>query len=339
MDTWHAPTPSQLRRLTEELAEAGLVLDGSSPWHEIGLREIAYALRPRIHERYVPSFGAIVDPTTDPETWGELTGLAIERGPITHSIDGSARRYADGIASWYMRHVDDGDEWVTLDRPAGSERDVVILATAMGAMVVQRHPSGIVRVVGDFGVFRWEGLDWRYEPLVGHWIDGLAVDDDDRKVLHKLLEFAVHDLGARGIGATLIHRADPDAAPGREQRLSPPPRLRITRPMALAPLRHALAQTDGATLFDAEGTLEQIGVRLVPSVEAEVGIDGFRGMRHTAARRYSYDDPGATVIVVSEDGPVTVFRNGEVAGTAESIAELPVAPNRGRPAHVPDDDR
>ena len=50
-------------------------------------------------------------------------------------------------------------------------------------------------------------------------------------------------------------------------------------------------------------------------------------MRHTAARRYSYDDPGATVIVVSEDGPVTVFRNGEVAGTAETIAELPTPPS------------
>ncbi|HEY6533903.1 MAG TPA: diadenylate cyclase [Acidimicrobiales bacterium] len=327
MDTWHAPTPPQLRRLTEELAESGLVLDGSSDWHPIALWEISYALRPRIHERYVPSFGAIVAPTTDPATWNELTGLTVERGTITHSDDGSARRYADGIASWYMRHADGTDEWVTLDRQAGSERDVVVLATAMGATIVQRHPSGIVRVVGTFGVFRWDGLDWRHEPLVTHWIDGLAVDDDDRKVLHKLLEFAVHDLGARGIGATLIHRADPDLDQGREQRLGTPPPLRITRPLSLAPLRHALAQTDGATLFDADGTLEEIGVRLVPSIEAEVGVEGFRGMRHTAARRYSYDDPGATVIVVSEDGPVTVFRSGEVAGTAESIAELPIPPS------------
>ena len=36
------------------------------------------------------------------------------------------------------------------------------------------------------------------------------------------------------------------------------------------------------------------------------------GTRHTSARRYSYDDPQATVIVVSEDGPVSVLRNGVV---------------------------
>ena len=33
------------------------------------------------------------------------------------------------------------------------------------------------------------------------------------------------------------------------------------------------------------------------------------------------------MIVVSEDGPVTVFRGGEVAGTAESYADEPIAPS------------
>ena len=41
-------------------------------------------------------------------------------------------------------------------------------------------------------------------------------------------------------------------------------------------------------------------------------IEAFRGMRHTSALRYSADDPSATLIVVSEDGPVSVIRNGEV---------------------------
>ena len=31
---------------------------------------------------------------------------------------------------------------------------------------------------------------------------------------------------------------------------------------------------------------------------------------------YSYDDPSATVIVVSEDGPVTVLRNGNLLGAS-----------------------
>ena len=139
----------------------------------------------------------------------------------------------------------------------------------------------------------------------------------DRTVLSQLLEFAVHDLGARGIGAILVYRPDDDPYPTFELRLPVPPQLQIGRPEDLAPLTHALSQVDGACVFDHDGTLRQLGVRLVPSPEAESGVDGFRGMRHTSGRRYSYDDSLATVIVVSEDGPVTVLRNGELIGRTE----------------------
>ena len=60
--------------------------------------------------------------------------------------------------------------------------------------------------------------------------------------------------------------------------------------------------------------LTEIGVRLESSLQAEADVEGFKGMRHTSARRYSFDDPTATLIVVSEDGPVSVIRNGEVLG-------------------------
>ena len=135
------------------------------------------------------------------------------------------------------------------------------------------------------------------------------------EVLETLLEFAVHDLGARGIGAILVYRPDDGQAPF-EVRLPPPPPLDITRPADLAPLRHALAQIDGAAVFDGDGVLRQLGVRLVPSAEAEASVEGLRGMRHTSGRRYSFDDSAATVIVVSEDGPVTVLRNGELLGSS-----------------------
>ncbi len=201
------------------------------------------------------------------------------------------------------------------DRPAGSERDLVVLAETMGATIVQRHPSGAVRVVGEFGVLRWDGLDWHHEAPLGAWVDEVvAGGHGDPEVIESLLEFAVHDLGARGIGAILAYRTDASAASTIELRLPPPPPLDIRRPSDLAPLRHALAQVDGATVIDHDGILRELGVRLVPSPTAEAGVDGLRGMRHTSGRRYSFDDPAATVIVVSEDGPVTVLRAGEVIG-------------------------
>ena len=69
-------------------------------------------------------------------------------------------------------------------------------------------------------------------------------------------------------------------------------------------------------MFDRDGVLRELGVRLVPSAEAEADIEGYRGMRHTSGRRYSFDEPEATVIVVSDDGPVTVLRKGVLMGSS-----------------------
>jgi DNA integrity scanning protein DisA with diadenylate cyclase activity len=129
-----------------------------------------------------------------------------------------------------------------------------------------------------------------------------------------MLRFAVHDLGSLGIGALLIYRPDAEPGPFVEERLSSPPPLRIRQASHLAPLRHALTQVDGAAIFDADGVLRLLGVRLVPSNASEEIVEALGGTRHTSGRRYSYDDPFATVIAVSENGPVTVLRNGAVLG-------------------------
>ena len=127
-----------------------------------------------------------------------------------------------------------------------------------------------------------------------------------------MLMFAIHDLGSLGVGALLIYRPDGEPGPPVEPLLPTPPPLRIRVAAHLAPLRHALAQIDGAAVFDADGVLRQLGVRLVPSNAAEETIEPVGGTRHTSARRYSHDDPRATVIAVSDDGPVSVFRGGAV---------------------------
>jgi DNA integrity scanning protein DisA with diadenylate cyclase activity len=42
-------------------------------------------------------------------------------------------------------------------------------------------------------------------------------------------------------------------------------------------------------------------------------------MRHRSAARYTYDHPDAVAVVVSEDGPVTVFYRGR------SLSECPAS--------------
>jgi hypothetical protein len=313
--------PARLRRLVEELEEeVGHAPDPTDARGALVLEEIDRARRPHVHEGRVVSSGAVVAPSTDPAGWAAGTQLEISRGPLLSADPDGMRLFADGLSSWLVRHLDGGDEWMVFDRPSGSERDLVVLAEVLGATVVQRHPTGAVRVADALGVARWDGLRWHHEPPVASWIDAVTACDPhgDVTVMRALLEFAVHDLGSRRIGALLIYRPDGEPGPVVEARLPSPPPLSIRRATGLAPLRHALAQIDGAAVFDADGVLRELGVRLVPSPAAEAGVDGFRGMRHTAARRYSFDDPTATVIVVSEDGPVSVLRKGEVLGSSTS---------------------
>jgi DNA integrity scanning protein DisA with diadenylate cyclase activity len=306
---------SRVARLADELVESGLPRSGE-PWvFDLVVEEADRALRPPLHERRIPSSGSIVSPTTDSSTWAAVTGLTIIRAPVMGGSLADARLFADGLSSWLVRRPGDVKELLMFDRPAGSERDLVVLSTALGAVIVQRHPSGTVRLVGAFGVLRTEGFRWHHEPPIDALLD-LVVDSDltGRDVTKALLEFAVHDLGARGIGALLILRSGVVQGRTIEERLPAPPALRVGTPFHLAPLRHALSQIDGAAVFDRGGTLCQLGIRLVPSLDAEDRVDPLGGTRHTSARRYSYDDPSALIVVVSEDGPVTVFREGKVLG-------------------------
>jgi DNA integrity scanning protein DisA with diadenylate cyclase activity len=151
---------------------------------------------------------------------------------------------------------------------------------------------------------------------VATWVDTFASlpSIGDPQVLKAMLAFAVHDLGSLGVGALLVYRPDHEPAPSMEEWLPTPPPLNIRKVSHLAPLRHALTQMDGAAVFDSGGILRQLGVHLVPSRSAEGAVAVLGGTRHTSGLRYSYDDPTATVVVVSEDGPVSVLRNGEVLG-------------------------
>ncbi|HUW03431.1 MAG TPA: diadenylate cyclase [Acidimicrobiales bacterium] len=308
-----APTQGRLRRLVEELTEEGYgAMLGDH--RELIVEELDIALHPPVHERRIPSYGALIAPETDPDDWVQATELVPTRRRVEEFTDVHVRSFADGWSSFAVRREEGLDELIVFDRPAGSERDLVVLSRAAQATVVQRDDTGEVRLVGPAGVLRHDLAGWHHEPQVETWLADVpdCTQEGELTVLGTLLAFAVHDLGARGIGAVLVQRFTNDPVSPFESLLPTPPALEITRSADLAPLRHALAQTDGATIFDTDGVLQMMGVRLVPSADAEAEVDPIGGMRHTSARRYSHDDPRANVIVVSDDGPVTLFRSGRI---------------------------
>ena len=275
---------ARLRRLAEELEENGLRLGGSDAVRHQVMEEIDQALRPPVHERRVASTGTVVEPTSDPATWASGTQLDITRTPLGRTTPCRPPAASPtGSRAGSCAAPTATNELIVFDRPAGSERDLGVLASVLDATIVQRHPTGSVRVVGGFGVLRWEGFRWHHEPPVSSWSGAVAADPayGDTSVLEAMLRFAVHDLGSLGIGALLIYRPDVEPGPTVEERLPTPPPLRIRQASHLAPLRHALAQVDGAAIFDAEGVLRQLGVRLVPSPMSEKTVDALGGTRHT----------------------------------------------------------
>lgn len=312
--------PGRLQRLADELHEEGVPSFEGATDPVAALVELAYALRPKIHENRVPTYGALlpVEPLfaerldTVAETKVELIAVAELDLPL-------ARRFADGVTSFAVRSEDSISHIACFSRNMADEYDLVGLQSAIGGLIVQRHPGGQIRMFGPDGVVRWNGISWHHDAPIDAWIHrltrvvgthelrGIAIER-----VRPLLKFAIHELGGRRIGATLIWR--PTETPPPRGHVEPlvhhVPRLHLDDVGEEAAIAHALAQTDGAAIFDHEATLIAMGIRLAPSSEAEQTIGSMGGMRHTSALRYSHDDPDSVVIVVSDAGPVTLMHRG-----------------------------
>lgn len=307
--------PGRLQRLADELDEERIpALDGIDD-RVAALVELAYALRPQRFEGRVPTYGALLP--TDGALLGNLDlDTSVRIIPATDLDLQFARRFADGVTSFAVRTSDGVSHLACFGRNMADEYDLVGLQSSMGGAIIQRHPGGQVRMFGPSGVVRWDGVTWYCDAPIDAWVRRLhrAVHDLPPAPARALLRFAVHELSARRIGATLIWR--PTDRPVPDHRHEPlvhhAPRLRVDNIGEEAALAHALAQTDGAAVFDAEAALVGLGIRLAPSPEAEREIGAMHGMRHTSARRYSHDDPDSIVIVVSEAGPVTLMHAGQV---------------------------
>jgi hypothetical protein len=145
-------------------------------------------------------------------------------------------------------------------------------------------------------------------------------------VLGDLLDLGVHWLSSGRVGATLVWHPAPGPLDGvdREAAIAAPGlqlRARAHRSAWLS----LLAQLDRAVVVDAAGALVEVGVTLGASVDAEATVPPLGGTRHTSARRFSYDHRHVVVMVVSEDGPVSVFSGGAEVGeaTADTCRSTP----------------
>jgi hypothetical protein len=167
-------------------------------------------------------------------------------------------------------------------------------------------------------VVDWNGREWSVRPNARALLEPLSriVAMAPYEVLRGLLELSVHWLSPGHVGATLLLRLvggapEDDPSYGFDAEASfPSPHLSVKARHHYSALLTALAQTDLATLVDADGTVRHFGVGLNLSARADILISDPRGMRHRSARRFTFDHPETVAFVVSEDGPVTVFSDG-----------------------------
>ncbi len=288
------------QRLASELADAGL-----PDVDEALLAEVVHALELRPHEGVLATYGSIV------LTRGEMDldgwGTRVDFDDLAR-----LRELADGATSFVVRSAD-GWHLAVGDRPAG-ETDLVTLCVQRAARVVRLLPEGRVQVLAGEYVFALERARWKRHPTSAAYVRRLAAWSERAMnrahVAQGLLDLAVHTLSPGRVGATLVWLSDDDrtGVGGLLGHGGTVPPLPVSQRPIHRAVANLLGQHDGATLLSPDGRLLCAGVELLGDPDSDVVRH--RGMRHRSAARFSRLRPEAVVVVVSEDGPVSIYLDG-----------------------------
>ena len=307
------------RRLAEELAEDGIELDENEWMRELLYGELDYARRIPMFEGRRPLYGSFSMPAGT--SIANAAGIA-DLVPLVGLPQPMARTFADGRSAFVVHGHEEPPVLVCFDRPVQYEAELVAIQEVTGARIVQRSAVlGQVRLFTERRVISWNGQAWTDRPTAAALLGALraCAPDLDHEVAHGLLDLAVHWLSPARVGATIVvHEHDFEWGSMDVATKSRAPRLSLKNRQHYPALFASLLQHDLATLVSAEGNVAYLGVGLRSSDEAERSVDTDRGMRHRSAQRYSYDHPSTTIAVVSEDGPLTIFRAGEAVGLLAS---------------------
>ncbi|MDP8931115.1 MAG: DNA integrity scanning protein DisA nucleotide-binding domain protein [Actinomycetota bacterium] len=307
----------RLARLRDEITDEALPLPVDGPQAEALLEEILYAQHPPTHERRVPRYGSVVF-ADGASAWldsvrEQPSQRVVEAGEVDAKF---LRRFADGRSSFVVRAGQEVGGLVCFDRTMEYESALVELQRTSEGTIVQRTADGLVRICTHDAVTRWDSVAWTVKPAV--WRFGApvlhAAPQACSAVLERLLELCVQWISPSQTGAILVwYVVDADQRELPFVRLSSAqqtPALSGTERADFGAILSALGQVDGAGILLKDGRLTHLGAILQSSERADHLVPPVGGTRHTSARRFSFDEPRAVVLVVSEAGEVSVFSDG-----------------------------
>lgn len=288
-------------RLHHELEDLGIHgVDGAV------LTELAHASHRQMHEGSLPGYGAIIQS----ESSAARTGMTAARTEFEDAE--RLRQLADGRTSFVERVGEDVALWMAARDI--TETELVHICRERDARAVRLDPDGGLHILSADRIWSRRRNQWRRRPtahsLYGQLLEATESRPGSDRVLQGLLDLAVHVLGPRDLGATLVWLPDWSRR-GCEQSLpagGSTPLLDMTDRTLDGAVTNLIRQHDGAALVAPNGSLWWVGAEL--AAPFTMASPGTGGMRHRSAARFSHLRPDAWVFVVSHDGPVSVFVDG-----------------------------
>lgn len=302
---------------------------------DIVCEEVVYARYVHVHEGYRPSYGCIVVP--DLRAIGQTSGLTLAalrtpEGPVdpaasrqdtnplfTEDAGADLRLIVDGERTFLIRDPHGRTGLGSIDSPA-DDLALLELCRRLTGVCVQRQRDGRIQLLMEGVVCINEGYDWRSlqtaRQLLPSVLTALSPPaellEEIAVHLSDIMDLCVHTLSPRGIGATLVWQIATHGPAGAvsNQPHRPPADLNLFDRQDRYSIVALLASVDGACFVSRDGHISGYWAMLDPSTAAKALIGELGGTRHTSAKRYAFDEPGSLIIVVSADGPVSIFSDG-----------------------------
>ena len=292
--------------------------------------ELARCLDPFVHEQDIRPYGAMIAremPHLD------RLGRIVETDGLPADV---VRSMADGVHSVVLLVKHEPPRLLLLNESMDTDQDYASHAVWIDGVIVCNDAAGVVRIVTDSSVTLVEGRRWIKKDLVYEAAEDIAqvVPAADSHVVRRLLELSHHRFSPSGVGATIVYglTEHPEDSRRRDEGVSVAAMNLSVLDEAEEPLLlHQARYRDGALLVGRDGRLLAVNVILRPTRASEQAVPAMKGTRHTSAARHTYDCPDVLAFVVSTDGPVTVFSDGQriadlkaqdVRKTADTIAAL-----------------
>jgi len=276
---------------------------------EVG-SELARCLDPFVHEQDIRPYGAIVAREM-PHL--QRLGRIVDTTGLSREV---IRSLADARHSLVLVVKGQSPQLLLLHERMDTDQDYASHAVWVDGVIICNDGSGTVRIVTDSSVTMVEGRRWIAKDLVYEAADDIVqvVPAADGEVVRRLLELSHHRISANRFGATLLYQLteQPVTLRRRDEGIDVTTlHLSVLDAGDEPLLLHQARYRDGALLISRDGRLLAVNVILRPTRASEEAVVATKGTRHTSAARHTYDCPDMLAFVVSTDGPVTVFSDGQ----------------------------